>query len=115
MAGLVEIIGIFISSAGAVGVAIIGAQSSRKSKKDEAYRKHREHSENVRANETYLQMKMVSATLDLAYVTSLAVTGGKINGNVKEAQDKADKAKEEYYDFVNKEHSKEVYTDPFAS
>ena len=39
------------------------------------------------------------ATGELAYVTSLAVTGGHTNGNVEDAQTQFEKAKREYKTF----------------
>lgn len=105
---MTEIISTIISALGLIGVALIGMQSNKYQKNNQKYRKERSIAEEIHAQENYLQMKMQSATLDLAYVTSLAVTGGHTNGNVKEAQRKAERAKKEYYEFINKTYASET-------
>ena len=67
------------------------------------HRKREEHRRERRERETYLAMELQSATLDLAFVTSLAVTGGHTNGNVEEAQEKAKEAQENYRRFLREE------------
>lgn len=67
------------------------------------HRKREQIRQERRERETYLSMELQSATLDLAFVTSLAVTGGKTNGNVEEAQKKAKAAQEEYRKFLREE------------
>ena len=48
-------------------------------------------------------MELMSASVELSYVTSLAVTGGKTNGNVEAAQKKAREAQKKYEDFIKDE------------
>ena len=67
------------------------------------HRKREQTRQERRERETYLAMELQSATLDLAFVTSLAVTGGRTNGNVEEAQMKAKHAQEEYRKFLREE------------
>lgn len=105
---MIQIVTAIISAVSLVAVAVIGKRSDKNQKNAEAYRTERAKMEEIRAKENYLEMKVQIATLDLAYVTSLAVTGGHTNGNVEEAQTKAKKAKEEYYEFINKTYSEEI-------
>ncbi len=67
------------------------------------YRKRTEERAKRRERESRLNMELMSANIDLAYVTSLAVTGGHTNGNVEAAQKKAIEAKEKYEDFIRDE------------
>ena len=96
-----------MSTATGVIVAYIGYLSNKQKKANDADRKHREEVEKRHAEEKFLQMQMIDANLDLAYVTSLAVTGGKTNGNVEAAQRKAREAKAAYYKFINHEFAEE--------
>lgn len=74
-------------------MAVIETRNRKIAKKSEDRAQRREE-------EARLSMAMSSATLDLAYVTSVAVTGGHTNGNVEEAQHKAKKAQEDYQAFI---------------
>lgn len=94
--GEITVICALISAVATVIVAIIETSNRRQRKREEHRRERRER-------ETYLSMELVSATLDLAFVTSLAVTGGKINGNVEAAQAKAKEAQENYRKFLREE------------
>ena len=85
-----------VSMAATIIVACIETSNRRHRKREQARRERRER-------ETYLAMELQSATLDLAFVTSLAVTGGHTNGNVEEAQDKAKEAQENYRKFLREE------------
>lgn len=67
------------------------------------HRKREQKRQERRERETFLAMELQSATLDLAFVTSLAVTGGHTNGNVEEAQEKAKEAQEAYRRFLREE------------
>ena len=85
-----------VSMVATIIVAVIET-GNRKQRKIEQTRYER------RERETYLSMELQSATLELAFVTSLAVTGGRTNGNVEEAQKKAKAAQEEYRKFLREE------------
>lgn len=93
---IVTIICAFVAAAATIIVAVIET-SNHKHRKSEQIRRER------RERETYLAMELQSATLDLAFVTSLAVTGGHTNGNVEEAQKKAKTAQGEYRKFLREE------------
>ena len=84
---MITLIGVFVSAIAMVLVAVIETGNRKHRKREIARQKRRE-------KENYLSMELQSATLDLAFVTSLAVTGGKTNGNVEEAQKKAKEAQE---------------------
>lgn len=92
-----------ISAVAIVLVAIIEADNIRRRKKDEERQKTEEIRRARREKESRLSMELMSASVDLAYVTSLAVTGGHTNGNVEAAQKKAEAAQEAYEDFIKDE------------
>ena len=94
--GEIAVICALVSAVGTVAVAIIETTNHRHRKSEQARRERRE-------KETFLAMELQSATLDLAFVTSLAVTGGHTNGNVEEAQRKAKEAQEAYRRFLREE------------
>ena len=85
-----------ISAVALVLVAFIETDNIRKRKGDEERTRRRE-------KESRLSMELMSACVDLAFVTSLAVTGGKVNGNVEAAQKKAAEAQKAYEDFIKDE------------
>ena len=93
---IVTVLCTLVSALAMIVVAVIET-GNRKHRKSEQTRRER------RERETYLAMELQSATLDLAFVTSLAVTGGKTNGNVEEAQEKAKEAQREYRKFLREE------------
>ncbi len=86
----------FIAAIATIIVAAIET-GNRKHRKRELARQER------RERESYLSMELQAATLELSFVTSLAVTGGKINGNVEAAQKKAKEAQENYRRFLREE------------
>lgn len=94
-----DIVAIVCALEGAVAaiiVAIIETSSRRRHKREEQRAKRREL-------ESRLSMELQCATLELSYVTSLAVTGGHTNGNVEAAQKRAMEAKRAYEDFIRDE------------
>lgn len=93
---IVTVICTLVSAFAMIVVAVIETGNRK-------HRKREEHRRERRERETFLAMELQSATLELAFVTSLAVTGGKTNGNVKEAQEKAKEAQEAYRKFLREE------------
>lgn len=74
--------------------ALIGARSEKRRIKDERRAE-------LRQRESMLSLKLMDATLKLASVTAIAVTGsGKLNGNVEEARKAAEEVGQEYADFM---------------
>ena len=59
-----------------------------------------EHNAKVRARESRLSMDMMAANSELCDVICIAVAGGKINGNVERAREKAKEAREAYDAFI---------------
>ena len=94
--GNITVMCALISAVATVIVAAIETTNRR-------HRKREEHRRERRERESYLSMELQSATLELAFVTSLAVTGGHTNGNVEEAQEKAKQAQEAYRRFLREE------------
>lgn len=93
---IVTVICTLVSAFAMIVVAVIETGNRNHRKREQARRERRER-------ETFLAMELQSATLDLAFVTSLAVTGGHTNGNVEEAQEKAKEAQEAYRKFLREE------------
>lgn len=93
---ITEITCAIIAAAALVIVAIVETGNKRRRKSEDIRRERRE-------KEMRLSMELMSASVDLSFVTSLAVTGGHTNGNVKAAQEKATKAQKAYEDFLKDE------------
>ena len=96
---MVDIIVEIIAAAGLVLVAVLQLRSEKERKKRS---KADAHTEQRRRDEFAMAVKqgdMMLATGELAYVTSLAVTGGHTNGNVEDTQTQFEKAKREYKTF----------------
>jgi hypothetical protein len=93
---IAELAAAIIAAAALIIVAVIETGNKRRRKTEETRRERRER-------ESRLSIELMSACTDLAYVTSLAVTGGHTNGNVEAAQEKARKAQEDYEDFLRDE------------
>ena len=98
---IIEIASAVIAAAAIIIVAIIETGNRKRHKHDELRRQRRE-------KEMRLSMELMSACVDLSYVTSLAVTGGKTNGNVEAAQKKAEEAQQKYEDFIKDEAARAV-------
>lgn len=92
----VAVICALIAAIATIIVAAIETGNRKHRKREQARQERRER-------ESYLSMELQSATLELAFVTSLAVTGGHTNGNVEEAQTKAKEAQEAYRKFLREE------------
>ena len=84
-----------------IAVAIIGGLYSRDAKKREKDREHIEKRAKLRAKESLLSMKLMSANNSLTIVTARAVRDGKVNGEMEVALIGAENAQREYYEFVN--------------
>ena len=89
-----EIIVSIISAISAIIVAIIAGKLAKQRKQDEK-------NSYLRAKEQRLGMEMQAACIELTDVIAIAVTGGHTNGNVEAARKKAEKAKTDYYAFIN--------------
>lgn len=118
MPGWIQLAGAVITALSAIAVALISARANkdRKQEAEEAEARKKKEAADAekrkaaeaeaaarRERESRLSMEMMSASIDLGIVTSLAVTGGHINGNVEAAQKKAQKAKAAYEAFLRDE------------
>lgn len=90
-----------LAAVAAIISAYIAAHSKAAEKRSEARAARREE-------ESRLSMEMLSANMDLAFVTSLAVTGGHTNGNVEAAQKRAAAAQEKYEKFLREQAAHQV-------
>lgn len=90
---MITIITGIISAISAILVAYIGAHA----KKMEARNEKRE---SRREKESLLSMSMMDATMMLSIVSANALTNGHNNGNVEEARRAAQKAREDYEQFL---------------
>lgn len=91
-----------IPAIAAVVVAIVEAIAAHERKQTKEERDRTERREQIRKEEMNLSMKIMIANLELSIVTANALTGGHNNGNVERAKDKADKAKAEYQEFLQR-------------
>ncbi|NCC68369.1 MAG: hypothetical protein EOM14_09315 [Clostridia bacterium] len=107
-----------VAAGAAVATTIITTRNNRKRAKQdaeeaklrreaearaEADRQRNEARAEARARESKLSMDMMFSTMDLAYITSLALSGGHLNGNVEAAQQRAMKSKEKYDKFCREQ------------
>lgn len=90
-----ELICTIINGIVAVIVTLVGV-NIKKSNKEQERRADR------RQQESLLSLELASATLELSIVSANALTGGKNNGNVERAREKAKKAEESYRAFEHK-------------
>ena len=96
---------VFVSLVGAgqvIVVAVIVGLFNRERKHNKIENEKVEKRAALRAEESRLAMKLMSANTGLAMVTSLAVKNGKINGEMEQALANAKAAQREYYDFINR-------------
>ena len=108
IAALAAVIAAFVSAFASVRVAKISRKASeqqeRALKHEEEISKHNER----REREAVLQGKMITALGELENVTAIAVKGGHTNGNMEAAQEKLNKAIEDYDNFLKEVGLKEI-------
>ena len=95
----------------AVTVAVIYGLFNRESKKRKKDNENAEKRAKLRAKESLLSMKLMSANNSLALVMARAIRDGKTNGEMEDALIGAEKAQREYYDFVNNIASEHMAAD----
>ena len=91
-----------------ITVVIIGGLFARCSYKSKEAADKAEASAALRAEESRLAMKMMSASVGLGVATAIAVREGNANGAISSALEKASAAQLEYYNFVNTVASKQI-------
>jgi hypothetical protein len=92
---------IIIPALAAIVVAIIEAFAVRDRNANKRRQERIDRHAEIRAEESRLSMKMMSASIELGLATALALVEGKLNGEMKRAREKAEKAQEEYFTFVD--------------
>ena len=85
----------------AIAVVVIKGMFSREAKNRKQAHEHAETRAKMRAKESLLTMKLMSANNQLAAATGRAVRDGHTNGEMEEALVEAQKAQHEYYEFIN--------------
>lgn len=104
----ITLAGIVINAVVLVVVALIGKSQKEEHTAAEAARSKAEERAKVRETESRLSMNMMEATSELSDVIAIAVSGGKVNGNVEAAREKAKIAREAYRDFVHQQAAHNV-------
>lgn len=89
--GYLNIFTTLISTAGAIGVAYIGAHQRRDKKIND-----------LRQEGNLVQMEMLQANLNLAQVTAKAVMNQEVNGDLEEALDWAKKVNIKYSEYLRR-------------
>ena len=95
-----EILCTIISALTTIAVAILGIFQAREAKKNRKVLEDQDIKANRRKKESLLALKMQNASLELSIVCANALTGGHNNGNVEEAKKAAQKAREDYEQFL---------------
>ena len=91
-----------------ITVAFIEALAARGRKKAKGDQERNERRAADRAEESGLSMRMMDASLELGLATALAVEQHKLNGEMKAAREKADKAREAYHAFLERISSRQL-------
>ena len=86
----------------ATGVAIIAGMFNRESKRRKADNEKLENRAKLRAEESRLAMRLMSANASLAHATGLALKEGRTNGKMDAALIEAESAQKDYYNFINR-------------
>jgi hypothetical protein len=92
----------------AVAVALISGPFARENKKRKSAHEHTEARAALRAEESRLSMKLISADMSLTLATAHSVKEGKVNGRMDAALAKAEEAQKEYYSFINEVAAKQI-------
>ena len=93
---------LILGAVSAVVVALIGALSTIDMRARSKREKRLVQKTQLRADESHLSMKMMSAAIDLGVATAIAVAEGRSNGEMKLAREKALKVQDEYDAFIKK-------------
>ena len=90
-----------IPAVAAIIVALIEVRGARE-------RKRTDERASRRARESRLSMDMMLATLEMCDCLCIALQGGKTNGNVEEARNKAKEARDAYLSFLRDQAANQV-------
>ena len=98
----------FIGLTQAIMVAVIGGLFAQDSKKRKQQLESAEARAAIRAEESRLSMKMMSADVNLSVATARAVKEGKTNEEMDAALTSTEEALQEYYNFINTVAAKQI-------
>lgn len=98
----VGVVSTIISTAGAIGVAIIGYHQRRNNAANTKRQSELDAREELRSEGCMLQMEMLQAQLKLGKVTAKAVLNQKTNGDVEEAMHWAHDVEIKYADYLRR-------------
>lgn len=101
-------VGEIISGAVLLMVTVIETRASLDRKKAQAEKEKTERRAAIRAEESRLAMQMQEASLKLSLVTAKKIMNLHTNGDVKDAFDAAEKAGQEYAEFINDVAAKSI-------
>lgn len=101
MCMLVPLLSAIVSGICAIIVAAIGAASARERKRTDARAA-------VRAEESLLSMRMMSASIDLGVATAMAVQDQKFNGEMTVAKQNAAEIQKDYQAFLQRTTAHQV-------
>lgn len=99
---------LILSTVTVVVVALIGALGATDLRRKNRQEKRLVSRAQLRADESRLSMKMMSAAIDLGVATAIAVEEGRTNGEMKLAREHARAVRAEYDAFINKVAANEV-------
>lgn len=85
--------------------AVIAYRINKKS--DARYEESKKQQED-RVKAEKLSMEMQLATADLAYATAMAIKRGKANGEVEKGVKSYEKAKKDYFEFINNKYVEDI-------
>ena len=85
----------------AISVAVIGGIFAQNQKKHKADGARIDKRAGIRAKESQLSMRLMSASVNLGVATGIAVKKGIVNGEMDAALKGAEQAQQEYYAFIN--------------
>ena len=94
-----------------IAVTVITVLFQRESKKRRADNDKAEKRVAIRAEESLLAMRLMSAITKLSMVIALAYKDGSPNGKLDAALTEAEQAQKEYYTFINKIATKKISSD----
>jgi len=94
-----------------IAVAIIAGMFNHENKKRNAETAKSERRAAIRAEESQLAMRLMSANTSLAVATGLALKEDRTNGKMEIALSEASKAQADYFKFINDVASKQMATD----
>ena len=96
---------VLVQASPAIVAAVI---SYRINKKSDQRHEAAEKRHNERAKAERLSMEMQLATADLSYATATAIKRGKANGEVEAGIASYEKAKKDYFDFINSKYVEDI-------